>query len=227
MRPETPELDHLVVGCLDLSAGTAEMTRRLGVEPGGGGAHDGAGTHNVLWGLEDARRPGARPVYLELIAPDPAQDAEPRSFGLARPEVRALLASGPRLLTWMARCGGIDDLAARASVDLGPVGPLRRGDLAWRLTRAPGPVAPFWGAVPGLIEWPEGVPTPSETLAGGPLHLVAFERRADPDVAKALLSLDLSDAVAEADPDLPPPAAGAGAALRAVIDSPAGRVFLD
>jgi len=222
-----PELDHLVVGCLDLGAGGREMERRLGVAAGGGGAHEGAGTHNLLWGLEDARGEGRRPVYLELIAPDPDQSVEtPLGFGLSRPEVRALVASGPRLLTWMARCTHIDDWAARGA-DLGPVGPMRRGALAWRLTRAPGPVAPHFGALPGLIEWPEGAETPSETLAGSGLSLIAFERRPDPETAKALRTLGLDEALPEARPDAPPAAAGEGAAIRAVIEGPAGRVTLD
>lgn len=224
MRPETPELDHLVVGCLELEAGAAELERRLGAPAQGGGVHDGAGTWNRLWGLADARGAGRRPVYLELIAPDPAQAVEgAMPFGLHRPEVRALLAAGPRLLTWMARCTGIDAVVAGApGVDLGPVGPMRRGALAWRLTRARGPVAPFFGALPGLIEWPEGVPSPSETLAGGPLALLAFERRADPEAAKALAALGLGAAVAET-----AGATGDGAAIRAVIEGPAGRVTLD
>ena len=216
----TAELDHLVVGCLDLDAARAEFERLLGIPAQGGGAHEGRGTRNALWGLDGGAR-GA--VYLEVIGPDPDQPA-PRElpFGMSLPEIRARLAAGPCLLTWKARCDDIDARAARAAaagVPLGPVEPMRRGDLRWRLTMAPDERALFQGAVPGLIQWPEGVTPPGALMAGSGLRLTEFARRPDAAAARALATLGLAEALPEADL--------AGAALRAVIETPTGRVVLE
>ncbi len=213
--PETPELDHLVVGCLSLADARPELERRLGVSAQGGGAHQGMGTHNALWGLDG----GARGlVYLELIAPDPGQEPPASGvlpFGLHLPETRALIADGPRLLTWMARCG---DIEARANDLTGPPRRMTRGDLAWRLSIPPGRVPPHDGALPGLIQWPEG-DTPSETMARSGLALVSFLRREDADTGRALATLGLESVLPEGDTG--------PAALRAVIRGPAGETVLD
>lgn len=213
--PKTPELDHLVVGCLSLAESLPVLERRLGVPSQGGGAHEGMGTHNALWGLDG----GARgPVYLELIAPDPGQEPPASGvlpFGLHLPETRALLAGGPRLITWMARCGDID---SRANDLTGPPRVMRRGDLAWRLTIPTGRTPPHEGALPGLIQWPEG-DTPSETMKGSGLALVSFLRRPNPETGRALATLGLESVLPEGDADAAP--------LSAVIRGPAGEVLLD
>ncbi|MEM6489612.1 MAG: VOC family protein, partial [Pseudomonadota bacterium] len=99
MAPAPARFDHLVIGAADLARGVAAIQTRLGVAPGGYGAHAAMGTHNALWRLDAAPAADGAPVpaYLEVIAIDPAAPApgRPRWFGLDDPAVAASLAGGP------------------------------------------------------------------------------------------------------------------------------------
>jgi len=154
------QVDHLVYGAPDLATGTERIEALLGVRPAPGGTHVGIGTHNALIALGEG-------AYLEIIAPDPDQQARmrPLPYGLDTLEE-------PRLMTWAIKAPDIEAQASRAraaGIDLGPVVPMARERpdgtrLEWRLTRSPLVVAD--GLVPFLIEWGPGA-HPSETAPSG------------------------------------------------------------
>ncbi|HET6412058.1 MAG TPA: VOC family protein [Anaeromyxobacter sp.] len=150
------ELDHIVVAARRLGEGVDWIEDRLGVRPDPGGTHDGFGTHNALLRLGDD-------VYLEVLAPDPAQPrpTRPRLFGLEDEICRSLLVHGPSLLHWVVRTrdlpGAIAALvgcAGNPEAVLGIASHMRRGDLSWTLTIRPDGARPPDG-LPSVIDWGE------------------------------------------------------------------------
>jgi len=182
-------LDHLVVAAQTLSAGCAFIEAQLGVAAQRGGQHVAMGTHNALVGLG----PGQ---YIEVIAIDPEAErpARPRWYDLDEPRMRAALVEGPRLIHWAARTDDIDAVKARSRIDLGPVTPMARGDLHWRLTIPDDGHLPGAGLIPTLIQWPAGT-HPSDRLADGGIRLVTLGgEHPDPAMIRAgLASLGLSE----------------------------------
>ncbi len=161
-------LDHLVVACRTLDAGRAWCEATFGTAPAPGGRHARMGTHNLLLAVSSARFTRA---YIELIAIDPDAPAppQPRWFDLDQPAVQAQIASGPRLVHWVARTTDIVAAAAAlrsAGFDPGPVVDAERmtprGLLRWRIALAGGGRRHADGAVPLLIEW--GDVHPSDAL---------------------------------------------------------------
>ena len=90
-------IDHLMVGACDLELGKAWVTRKLGAMAIDGGCHAGQGTRNAIAGL-------AHQCYLEVIAPDPAQELK-GTFG-----EKLLGYKAPRLRAFAVGCDSFDDL---------------------------------------------------------------------------------------------------------------------
>jgi hypothetical protein len=93
-------VDHLLLGVSDLNRGVAEIEKMTGVKAVIGGSHPGVGTRNALISLGGKQ-------YLEIIAPDPNQNAY--NFHI---DVRTF--SAPRLITWAAMTTDINAAARRA-----------------------------------------------------------------------------------------------------------------
>lgn len=161
----TLRLDHLVVAAASLEEGVAWVEERLGVPPAGRGRHARMGTHNALWSLG--------PFYLEVIAVDPEGDRpdRPRWFGFDDPDVQAMLAKGPRLLSWAVATEDADTLAElgqRAPSPHDPPVDYARDDLHWKVALQREAPLPAGGGWPLAICWTEGHPTkrlPDQGLA--------------------------------------------------------------
>jgi hypothetical protein len=97
-------LDHLLLGSNDLNAGIAFVEEHTGVRAAIGGVHPGRGTRNALLSLGERR-------YLEIIAPDPAQDKVPDFAAPLLQKLRSL--STPRIVGWADHPGNIEALAAK------------------------------------------------------------------------------------------------------------------
>ncbi len=211
MIDQTAVIDHLVLATPDLEATVEWLAGRLGVRATAGGRHPGLGTRNALLGLGGG-------AYLEIIGVDPGAAGPPegpRPFGLDR-------IGEPRLATWAAGVGDIDNrvAAARAAgYDPGPARPMSRRlpdgtDLHWRLTP---PSAEAVDVVPFLIEWAGDAPHPSATSAQG-CRLVRFAAgHPEPDSVRTMLAaLAAEMAVSVA----------AAPELLALVEGPGGAVDL-
>jgi len=195
-------VDHLIVTAPDLLAGADLVRSALGVEMQEGGKHSRIGTHNLVARLGDT-------VYLEVIAPDPdAPDpGRPRWFDLDRKDP-------PRLATWAARTEDIDAAARDASVPLGGIEEMSRGDLNWRIAFPHDGKLVFGGVAPALIQWPGAHPATRMRDVG--CSLLALELvHPDPRRVLALLdSISLDDRVSVVSGERP--------ALVARFQTPAG-----
>jgi hypothetical protein len=166
------ELDHLVIAATDLDSGEAWLSERLGVPLSSGGQHPGWGTHNRLLQLGGG-------TYLELIAIDPSQPAPalPRPFRLDERTLRERLAQSPQLVHWIVRTDDLDGTLAGLNYDPGPVSPMTRGALRWRITVPTDGRPAAGGLLPTVICW--DVDThPSSRLSDTGVRLEGLEVRA-------------------------------------------------
>jgi hypothetical protein len=156
-------LDHFMWAYSDLDAAVAAFERLSGVKPGTGGVHPGRGTRNALASLGPS-------LYLEVIAPDPAQPLD----GTPGAVLRDLNQPGIHAIVAVSR-----DLPAvqKAYADAGIASDLRDGGrktpeggfIRWKfLTPQAGRLGAF---APLFIDWldsvhPAKTSTPGCTLTG-------------------------------------------------------------
>jgi hypothetical protein len=209
-RAPLPPVDHLVWGGLSLEQEIQRLESWTGIRAAPSGRHPGEGTRNALMRVGDG-------MYLELIGPDPTQPPPPRARWLG---LDAL--SGPRLITWAAKCPDLDQRASAARAAGVEVGELRRGErelnggqvLSWRLTYPNLRLGD--GLVPFLIDWGQSR-HPADTAPGGVQLLDLRAEHPDPAaVLGALRHLGLELRVE----------AGPAPALIATLETPRGRVEL-
>ena len=214
------ELDHLVVAANTLDEGRAWARETLGVDAVGGGKHDGLATHNTLVKLDGKR-------YLEIIAIDPEAGAPnfPRWFGLDTAEVRELVAHGPRLVAWVARCAGghdaIERLAQTQDYAANVVRPASRADFRWRFAFTPDGARINGGTLPHLIQWDCEL-HPCDRLPESGVSLTALMLGApEPERLTSLLdALSFADARVQIGQSTAPN-------LVAMLRTPLGSVVLD
>ncbi len=158
-------LDHLILGASDLAFGIRWVEERSGIRAALGGVHPGRGTHNALLSL------GPR-CYLEILAPDPAQQT--LAWFRDLPNL-----SEPRLVGWMSHPGDLASLAERLrqsgiSCDGPRESSRQRPDgrtLRWTLLRLTDDAS---GLLPILIEWsPDSVHAADDAPTG--CSLLQFE----------------------------------------------------
>jgi len=95
------QLDHIVIAAADLDAAIAQFADETGCVPSPGGSHRGLGTKNALASF-------GSDCYLELIAPDPAQQLE-GTFG-----EMLLQLPQPQPLHWAIRSRNLPGVADSA-----------------------------------------------------------------------------------------------------------------
>ena len=201
-------LDHIILGCNDLEGGIELVQEKTGVRPAIGGVHPGRGTRNALLSLGERR-------YLEIIAPDPAQQKI-----VHFPQIRQM--SDPRLIGWAVHPPDIAAIAKQLGENgiafQGPDdGSRKRPDghiLTWKTVNL---ADDRHGLLPFFIEWSADSVHPSKD-APARCRLEYFEiMSVDPDELSLIfkrIGLDL------------PVQRSDKARLRALISGPKGDLGL-
>jgi hypothetical protein len=201
-------LDHIILGCNDLDRGIELVQESIGVHPSIGGVHPGRGTRNALLSLGERR-------YLEIIAPDPAQQKI-----VHFPQIREM--TEPRLVGWAVHPPDIAAIAKQLGENgiafQGPDdGSRKRPDghiLTWKTVNL---ADDRHGLLPFFIEWSADSVHPSKD-APARCRLEYFEiMSVDPDELSLIfkrIGLDL------------PVQRSDKARLRALISGPKGDLGL-
>ena len=202
------ELDHLLWAAPDLNLGSEAMAALTGVAPAVGGSHPGFGTRNSLLSLGES--------YLEIIAPDPAQDLTGNRGG------RIAALPRPGLLTFAVRTPDLAGFAAaaeRAGLSVDAPLPMSRTRpdglrLAWAVQHARNEAFP--DLIPFAIDWKDS-PHPAATTPSGCTLLDFTVLHPDPEPLAAIYAaLGLAISVLRA---LTP-------GFLATLDTPRGPVLL-
>jgi len=202
-------LDHLLWAAPDLDAGCALFDQITGTAPVMGGVHPGFGTRNALTSLSGDE-------YLEIIAPDPAQDLTGTRGGLIAEMTR------PQMLTFALRADDLEAVARRArdagvAVE-GPINMSRAtpegGRLEWRVLRLADDRWP--GRLPFFIDWKDA-PHPARTTPGGCRLDDFYELAPDPQALSRVYKAVGCDV---------PVYAGAVTGVVATLYGPNGKVVL-
>ena len=186
------ELDHVILGAADLDRGVEEMERRTGVRATFGGAHPGRGTRNALLSLGPS-------LYLEILAPDPAQAVA----GSDLDELRKLPGLTP--VGWAVHTGDAEALRGRlesSGLRVSPATPGSRARPDGRLlewvtfgvTEPDHPLAPFF------IRWADMSRHPARTSPPGCTFKSLALAAPDPPPLRSILApLRLPVPVTQAD----------------------------
>lgn len=163
-------LDHIVIVANRLEEGADACEGMLGVRPQKGGEHARLGTHNFLLNL-------AHGAYLEIIAINPAapKPAFPRWFGMDRRTQGSKAGGGLHLTTFVVRTNDIT-AASNNLPALGPVCDMQRDALHWQITIPADGALVESGAVPTVIQWPDGV-HPTRSMSDSGIQLACLEIR--------------------------------------------------
>lgn len=208
--PALAALDHLLLGVGDLTSGIDWVEKKTGVRAVVGGSHPGRGTRNALLALSGRR-------YLEIIAPDPDQEAGGRS------ELRTL--REPRLIGWAAATDDLKDVERRVRAAGFSTAGLRPGSrarpdgqlLKWTTLSLQTKFALGVDPIPFFIHWDPSSAHPSQDSPKG-CELVSLEfEHPDADLLRRALHQIGIDATVRAT-ELP--------RIVATLQTPNGRVTL-
>jgi catechol 2,3-dioxygenase-like lactoylglutathione lyase family enzyme len=200
-------LDHILLGCSDLTRGIDFVAQHTGVRAAFGGVHPGRGTRNALLSLGEKH-------YLEIIALDPLQSGAPDHYGLAKlPE--------PRLVGWAAHPGNLNSFATRLrDADIAFEGPTpgsrKRPDgrlLQWKTLNLKDDRG---GLLPFFIEWSADTVHPSaDAPAGCKIDHLSLQAPNAAEITHLCVQLELDVPIEPSDKPQ----------LRARISGPDGKVM--
>lgn len=179
------QLDHIMYACPDLQAGIDEIYELTGVMPAMGGSHPGVGTRNALLSLDNLQ-------YLEIIAPDPAQDLPGTTGQLL------LNHGGSGIRSWAVASDDLSSVASHAAalglesreiIDMSRTTP-DGVELAWQLLFLQDPHMPFF------IDWLQSPHPALSTPTGCTLERFSINTPSAEVYQGFLNALDLSLAAA-------------------------------